>query len=202
MVSWPRQQGATCRTYGRRWEKARAFTGTSGTLAYDAVAHESAVLTRRAICCLKNYGKMQTMAKCEPDSRDVFEEGFLDSHYPNRPKELGNLCLLSFVTNYDWYGRDDEGNRCHCKLTSLDFPITSCLALRKRTKKNYYYSLTLLSALFRKESTLLLKNEIAEQAFSRLLPTSHNCSDYHTKLQKILQVESKVKKITPQKQIC
>ena len=47
---------------------------------------------------------------------------------------------------------------------------------------------------------MLLENETAEQVFNRLVPTSHECSDYHTKLQKILQAESKVKKINDARQ--
>ena len=71
---------------------------------------------------LKDYAQIQEMAKCEPDSKDIFEQGLLDSHYPNRPKQLDSVCLYEFVANYDWCGRDDEGNRAYRKLTKPRLP--------------------------------------------------------------------------------
>ena len=47
---------------------------------------------------------------------------------------------------------------------------------------------------FRNERTCL-ENEIAEEAFNHLLPSSCDCSDYHDKLQKILQPHSNMKQI-------
>ena len=150
---------------------------------------------------LKDYAEIQEMSKREPDSEDIFEEGLLDSHYPNRPKELEKICLFDFVANYDWYGRDDEGKRCYRKLTKPRLPNHRLFDPQKENQReDYYYSLILLFVPFRKESSLLLENETAEQAFNRLVPTSTDCSDYHTKLQKILQAESQVKKINEARQ--
>ena len=79
------------------------------------------------------------------------------------------------------------------------FLTTNCLILKKRIKReDYYYSLILLFVPFRDESSLLLDNETAEEAFSRLM--NENSSAYHAKLQRILDAQSKIKEINEARQ--
>ena len=59
-------------------------------------------------------------------------------------------------------------------------------------REDYYYSLILLFTPFREESSLLLEDETAEEAFSRLV--NSDCSAYHAKL-KMLEAQSNIKKI-------
>ena len=65
----------------------------------------------------------------------------------------------------------------------------------KENREDYYYSLILLFVPFRDEGALLRENETAEEAFNRLLPNSDDCSNYHKKLQTMLNAEAKVRKI-------
>ena len=60
-------------------------------------------------------------------------------------------------------------------------------------RKEFYYSLILLFTPFREESSLLLKNETAEEAFHRLV--SSDSSPYHVKLKRMLEAQSNIKQI-------
>ena len=40
---------------------------------------------------LKDYKLMQSIAKNDPDSEDIFNESVQHNHYPQRPKELDHL---------------------------------------------------------------------------------------------------------------
>ena len=60
-------------------------------------------------------------------------------------------------------------------------------------REDYYYSLILLFTPFREESSLLLEDETAEEAFSRLV--NSDCSAYHAKLKRMLEAQSNIKKI-------
>ena len=146
---------------------------------------------------LKNYKDIQSIAKIDPDSENIFKESVHQDHYPQRPKKLDNLCLYDFVANYDWYGRDDVGNRVYRKLTKPRLPNHKLFdPENENQREDYYYSLILLFVPFREESSLLLKDETAEEAFRRLLLTNNTgCSAHHAKLQKILQAQSNIKKI-------
>ena len=77
------------------------------------------------------------------------------------------------------------------------FLITNCLIPRENQREDYFYLLILLFVPFRDESTLLLKNEIAE-AFHWLM--NENSSAYHAKLQRILDAQSMIKEINEARQ--
>ena len=49
--------------------------------------------------------------------------------------------------------------------------------------------------LFGNESSLILLNETAEEAFNHLLPANNTCSAYHDKLQKMLKARFNIKKL-------
>ena len=66
---------------------------------------------------------------------------------------------------------------------------------KQENREDYYYSLILLFVPFRDEGALLRENETSEEAFNRLLPNSDDCSNYHKKLQMMLNAEAKVRKI-------
>ena len=66
---------------------------------------------------------------------------------------------------------------------------------KQENREDYYYSLILLFVPFRDEGALLRENETAEEAFNRLLPHSDDCSNYHRRLQTMLNAETKVRKI-------
>ena len=126
---------------------------------------------------------LQEIAKENPDTENIFEDNLIDTYYPQRPINLEALCLYDFVANYDWYGKDDSGNRKYKKLTKSRLPNNKLFDPEKEyEREDYYYSLILLFVPFRDESNLLLQDESTEEAFHRLLPANAHCSAYHDKL--------------------
>ena len=83
---------------------------------------------------LKDHKMLQEIAKENPD---IFEDNLIDTYYPQRPINLEALCLYDFVANYDWYGKDDSGNRKYKKLTKYRLPNHKLFD----PEKDYYYSL-------------------------------------------------------------
>ena len=119
----------------------------------------------------------------------------MNTHYPQRPESLEHVCLYDLVTNYNWQTKDDDGNR---KYTKLKKPRLPNHRLFNPQKENQFYSLILLFVPFRDESSLLLKNETAEEAFKRLI--NENSSAYHAKSQRMLDAQSKIKEINEARQ--
>ena len=150
---------------------------------------------------LKDHKVLKDMAKDNPETEDIFEDNLIDSYYPQRPRDLENICLYDFVANYEWYGKHDNGDRKYSKLTKPRLPNHKLFDPEKENEReDYYYSLLLLFVPFRDEGSLLLLNETAEEAFNRLLPTNVDCSGYHDKLQKMLKAQSNIKKINEARQ--
>ena len=143
---------------------------------------------------LMDHKVLLEIAEHNPDTEEIFEDNLLDTYYPQRPARLENVCLYDFVANYDWYGKDSSGNRKYSKLTKPRLPNHKLFDPEKETQReDYYYSLILLFVPFRTESSLLLDNETAEEAFRRLVNT--DSSSYHARLQKMLEAQSNIKKI-------
>ena len=91
--------------------------------------------------------------------------------------------------------------RQYRKLTKPRLPNHRLFDPEKEDQREgYYYSLILLFVPFRDESSLLLENETAEEAFRCLLPADSDCSAYHCRLQKILQAQASIKKINDARQ--
>ena len=101
---------------------------------------------------LKDHKMLQEIAKENPDSENIFEDNLIDTYYPQRPINLEALCLYDFVANYDWYGKDDSGNRKYKKLTKSGLPNYKLFDPEKEyEREDYYYSLILLFVPFRDE---------------------------------------------------
>ena len=148
---------------------------------------------------LKDHKELQEIAKRDPDTEDIFEDSLLDTHYPQRPNDLEDVCLYDFVANYDWQTKDDNGERKYAVLKKPRLPNHKLFDPQKETQReDYFYSLLLLFVPFRDESSLLLDNETAEVAFHRLMNV--DSSAYHDKLQKILEAQSTVKDINETRQ--
>ena len=151
---------------------------------------------------LKDHKVLEDVAKHNPDSKDIFQSNLLDTYYPQRPNDLEDVCLNDFVAYYDYCGTDSRtGKRRYRKLTKPRLPKHRLFDPKKEEQRQgYYYSLILLFVPFRDESSLLLENETAEEAFRRLLPAGSDGSAYHSRLQKMLQAQTNVKKINDAKQ--
>ena len=120
---------------------------------------------------LRDHKVLEQMAEHNPDTEDIYEDNLLDTHYPQRPESLEDVCLYDLVANYDWQGRDDDGDRKYTKLKKPRLPNHKLFDPQKENQReDYFYSLILLFVPFRDESSLLLENETAEKAFHRLTP--------------------------------
>ena len=42
---------------------------------------------------LKDHKELQEIAKRDPNTEDIFEDSLLDTHYPQRPNDLEDVCL-------------------------------------------------------------------------------------------------------------
>ena len=84
---------------------------------------------------LKDHKMLQEIAKENPDTENIFEDNLIDTYYPQRPINLEALCLYDFVANYDWYGKDDSGNRKYKKLTKSRLLTTNSLIPKKNMKE-------------------------------------------------------------------
>ena len=151
---------------------------------------------------LKNHKQLQQIAKHSPDTKNtknIFEDNLVDTYYPQRPQEQEDVCLYDFVANYEWQDRDDDGNRKYRKLSKPRLPNHKLFDPENEVQReDYYYSLVLLFTPFRDESSLLLPNETAEEAFHRLV--SSRSSRHHAKVKRALEALSNVKKINEARQ--
>ena len=66
---------------------------------------------------LKDHKELVIMVFADPDSSDIFKENLHSNFYPNKPKQLEDMCLHDFLANYDFYGKDANGNRNYRQLT-------------------------------------------------------------------------------------
>ena len=146
---------------------------------------------------LKNHGELVNLAEKSPDSEDIFMEDIVSCNYPNRPDDLEDLCLHDFVANYDSHSKDNQGRRIYRKVTKPRLVSQKMFDPKKEDQReSYFYSLLLLFVPFRDESSLLLEQETAEEAFKRLLPANVECSAYHARLQAMLKAQENLKAIT------
>jgi len=113
------------------------------------------------------------------------------THITHRDQQDWKMFVSDFVANYDWYGKDANGVRKYPKLKKPSLPNHKLFDPEKEApREDYYYPLILLFVPFRTESSLLLDNENAEEAFHRLVNTE--CSSYHARLQ-IMEAQSNIK---------
>ncbi len=72
------------------------------------------------------------------------------------------------MANYDWQSKDSSGNMKY-KNSKPRLPNHKLYdPANENQREDYYYSLILLFTPFRDESSLLLENETAKEAFHRL----------------------------------
>ena len=138
------------------------------------------------------------MAKDNPETENIFQDNLVDSYYPQRPRDLENICLYA---NHEWYSKNDNGDRKYSKITKPQLPNYKLFDPEKDNETEYYYySLLLLFVPLRDESSLLMLKETAQEAFNCLLPTNVDCTRYHDKLLKMLKAQSNIKKVNEARQ--
>ena len=148
---------------------------------------------------LKNHKVLQKMGECNPNDKAIFEDNVVDTFYPQRPAKLEHVCLYDFIAQYEFQGIDDQGQRVYEKLGKPKLPNHKIFDPEiESQREDYYYSLVLLFCPFRDESSLILGNETAEQAFHRL--RSNQSSIHHAKLKTMLAAALTVKVINDARQ--
>ena len=145
---------------------------------------------------LKKHKDLKDLAENNPNSEEIFEGNLLDTHYPNRPSHLEDVCLFDLVANYDWYARDQDGERVYRKLTKPRLPNHKLFDCNNESQReDFYYTMILLFMPFRDESSLLLADETAEEAFDRLMRHNKRCSTYLKRMQEVVKARTTVKVI-------
>ena len=59
---------------------------------------------------LRNYKNLVELQENDPDSADIFEDNLIYTFYSPRPRQLENVCLYDFVSEYERCSQDDSGN--------------------------------------------------------------------------------------------
>ena len=47
-----------------------------------------------------NYSKLVEMRGRNSNSTDIFQDNLIDTHYPQRPDDMQDVCLYKFVAEY------------------------------------------------------------------------------------------------------
>ena len=111
---------------------------------------------------LLNHSKLVEMREKNPDSTDIFGDNLIDTHYPQRPDDLEDVCLYNFVAEYKKAGVDDDGNSVYCMFTKPILPNHKMFDLAKENEReSYFYSLLLLFVPFCNKADLVEKRETA-----------------------------------------
>ena len=163
----------------------------SDTVEWISVEHPSKRKHR-----IKNFSALRDLAEVTPDSCDLYENGLVDTFYPQRPDELEDCCLYDFKQWYKPNGYDANGKRVYRKLNKPVIPNHRIYDPNKDDQReDYYYSLLLLFVPFRNEPDLVQGDQTAEEAFNCFMATNGDMVDHHSNLIKMLNAQSKVRKI-------
>ena len=88
----------------------------------DAVKWIDAAFPDKRKRRVKGYQKLQQLKEINPESEDIFENNLIDTHYPERPEELEEVCLYNFVRDYDSCGVDEYGQKQYKKRSKSLLP--------------------------------------------------------------------------------
>ena len=93
---------------------------------------------------LKDH-KLEELARSDSDTDDIYEESLLETHDPQRPDKLADVCLYNFVTKYDWQTKDKNGERKHSLLSKPHLLNHRLYDPQKENQReDYFYSLIFL----------------------------------------------------------
>ena len=62
---------------------------------------------------LKNHKQLKELEELDPGSEDVFMDNLVGNHYPDRPRDLEDVCLHDFVANYTANGKHKSGHKTY-----------------------------------------------------------------------------------------
>ncbi|XP_065894145.1 uncharacterized protein [Dysidea avara] len=128
----------------------------------------------------------------EGESSDIFFPSWVDSHYPNRPEQLENVCLYNFLAYYDLVQAEP------IRLATY-YPFKDGF-LKKRTRpylinhykhnidqevEKYYYAILLLFKPWRNSETLIGSSESFQCEFENCREQLPDAVNYHNRLQQM-----------------
>ena len=109
------------------------------------------------------------------------------------PAALADVCLFDFVKWYRRGNNDADGRRQYVKLARPKIPNHRIYDPDER--EAYFYLLLLLFVPFTDESELAAEGQTAEEAFGERFSNSTSMESHHESLQRMLQAQSKVRRI-------
>ena len=136
--------------YGRLWSfgvqslrsRECGLYDTSDLLLGDHLTEKSTTvhwvdvsMPQKRSCRLRDHKVLEQMAVHNPDTEDIYENNLLDTHYPQRPESLEDVCVCDLVANYNWQGRDNDGDRKYTKLKKPRLPNHKLFDPQKCTKR-------------------------------------------------------------------
>ena len=152
-------------------------------------------------CRLLSHSRLRELQDSDPESSEIFEMNLVDNFYPQRCRQMEEVCLYDLVRDYNRVGVDRDGQYTYTKLTKPHLPNHKLFDPEKENQwENFYYSLLLLFVPFRQEADLLGTDETAEESFQRHMLPGSSLELHHDKLQQMLTARTQVKKITEARQ--
>lgn len=162
----------------------------------DAVKWIDVSLPHKRKRRVRDHSELKNVCKENPDSTDIYEENMVKNIYPEKPKDMENVCLYDFVKFYVCSGRDDNNKRRFSKQHKPIIPNHVVYHPEKDGQQDaYYYSLLLLFVPFHKEDELMNEGETPEEAFTRVVVNNPLIGTHHERLQQILAAQTKISKI-------
>ncbi|XP_074098875.1 ATP-dependent DNA helicase pif1-like [Cotesia typhae] len=137
---------------------------------------------------LKTKEEIEELIHNDPESTEIFCPSLIDDYYPNRPKDLENLCLYNFAKWYDTTKTEPKNN------LNEYYEIRPGLFLKKRLRgylinhfrynianrpEDYFYSLLLLFQPWRNTDELKNGFETYTESFTHQQYMLQQANDYH-----------------------
>ena len=98
---------------------------------------------------VKNHKQLVSIDTHDPTSTDILENNVLDNFYPQRPRNMDDVCLYDFIKWYEYSGTDTIGQRVYRKRTKAWLPnhklYDPSMSSRERITFTLFYSFTSLS---------------------------------------------------------
>ena len=109
----------------------------------ETVKWIDAAFPHKRKCRVKNHKLLVSIDTHEPTSTDILENNVLDNFYPQRPRNLDDVCLYDFIKWYEYSGTDTSGQRAYRKRTKAWLPNHKLYdPSNEQQRGDYFYSHT------------------------------------------------------------
>ncbi|CAK1598246.1 unnamed protein product [Parnassius mnemosyne] len=137
---------------------------------------------------LKTKDEIEKIKELNPESTDIFCPSLIDDYYPNRPEELGPVCLYEFARWYDVVKSEPQNNM------NEYYKIGPSLFLKRRSRsyllnhyrynvanqpENYFFSLLLLFQPWRDTDELKNGYQSYTESFMNQQSMLEQIKEYH-----------------------